>query len=1380
MWRILILPFFLLVLGGSVYAQNEQFQFSHLDIRDGLSHDQVTCILKDSQGFMWFGTLSGLNKFDGNKIRIFKQTVGDSTSLNDDCIVSLMEGPDHQIWVQTRNGFNIYDPATERFSHNIRTFLQGIGVPNDSITVIRKDYAGNFWFVHAHRGIYKYDPLVHHTVHLSRRKQPGQGLFSDSVADLNFDTAGNVWLVYNEGVIEKMDPLTYRITYTYNKIAPVPAGELLNYKLLVDNQNDIWVFVPAYSSGVYYLNPRNGSSRHINKGAGPGSLNTDVISDVIQDEKNRIWIATDHGGINLVEKKNFTIRYLLKREDDDKSLAQNSIISLYKDNLGIVWVGTYKKGISFYHESIIKFPLYTHLLSDPQSLPFSDVNKFVEDKSGNLWLGTNGGGLIYFDRARGRYTSFVHNPADAGSLTNNVIVSMAMDHTGKLWIGTYFGGLDCFDGQRFIHYRHSDSDPGSISEDRIWSIIEDSAHNIWVGTLAGGLNLLNQQTGRFRHFKFQYGAGNSIHSNYISALLEDRNKNLWIVTSYGVDVLNRQNGYFTHYIHSAADKNSLISNNTNNILEDHSGLIWISTRGGLSIFNPANHKFRNLVKENGLPDNVVLDIQEDDAQNIWVSTPNGLSEVLVDRSRPDLSFRFVNFNEADGLQGREFTENASGHTRKGELIFGGGNGFTLFRPSAISPDNALPTLLFTEFQLFNKPVFPGEKIASRVLLENSIALTHSLTLHHNENVFSLEFASLNCFNADKISYQYRMQGFDKSWTPFDPKARKVTYTNLDPGTYTFNVRSLPNAFGREQQISLQVVILPPFWKTPLAYLLYLLGFLSVLLLVRQRGIRQLRAGFALEKERAAAQQLHELDLMKIKFFTNVSHEFRTPLSLILAPVEKLLGNTDSPEVQSQLGLVRRNARRLLNLVNQLMDFRRMEYHELSLHKTPGDLISFIEETGLSFSDIGERKEIRFVFDSEVSSLFAAFDHDKTERILFNLLSNAYKFTPAGGQVTLLLALIEKEDAGVTFLEIRVIDTGIGIGAATLEKIFDPFFQNELPGSMLNQGSGIGLSITREFVRLQQGTINVESVPGEGSCFCVLLPVEKLSPLEMDLDAGSGLEFMPEFTGVTATQPGTVALRKAVVLLVEDNDDLRHYIRENLLDEFTVLEAGNGREGWQKALAQHPNLIVSDISMPEMNGIELCQKIKKDKRTAHIPVILLTAMIGEEEQLKGLETGATDYITKPFNFLILLSRIRNILSQQESMRRTYIKQVEANPLVQDLESPDARFINKVLSLIELNLGNPTFSVEELSGEMCMSRYTLYKKILALTGKTPVEFVRSMRMKKAAQLVEAGHFTISQISSKVGFKNQKYFVRSFKAEFNMIPSKYGTNRSMTDPG
>lgn len=1373
--KILLCNLVILFICNVLFAQGGQYQFSQLNITNGLSHNQVTCIYKDSKGFMWFGTLSGLNRYDGYKFKIFKHADRDPLSLDDDFIVSISEGPFNKLWIQTHNGLNIYDPLTEHFEHDATNKLRSYSVPDSLVSHIKKDHFGNFWFLHNSLGVYKYNPVTQKTIHYTHQKTDTTSIYSNIATDISEESNGDMWLSQAGGILEKLDHNTGKVTKRIYTIKKLYGHDLINLKLFVDKQNDLWAFDTGSPLGVYYINTSKNLFKHIDKNTPGIHLNADIISNITQDDKNRIWIATDHGGIDILNKSDFSINYIVNREDDNKSLAQNSTISIYKDQSGIVWIGTYKQGISYYHENIIKFPVYKHHLTDPNSLSYNDINRFVEDDKSNLWMGTNGKGLIYFNRKNGTFTNYLHNAANANSLTNNVIVSLWIDHEKKLWIGTYYGGLDCYDGKIFTHYRHNDALAGSISDDRIWEIMEDSANNLWVGTLDGGLNLFDRQKNTFTHYVA--GQSNSVLSNYISGLVEDERHNIWIATSAGVSVMLNGSRRFVHYQHQDQNKNSLINNNVTNLTEDSRHLFWFATREGLSIYDPAKHQFSNYRKEDGLPDNTMLDILEDENHNMWISTPNGLSNVIVKNGPAGISLRFVNYDETDGLQGRAFNENASLRTRSGELVFGGPDGFNIFRPSAIRSNKSVPNLVLTDFQVFNKSLSPCEDLDGHVILSRSITATTDVTLKHNESAFSIEFAALNFFNPGKVKLEYRLDGFDKRWTSSDTKVRKATYTNLDPGTYTFKVRAAgDDGVWTTKPLALKIEILPPFWKTGWAYLLYALTFIGALFYIRYRGIQKIESKYALERERQEAHRMHELDMMKIKFFTNVSHEFRTPLSLIMAPVDKILKHTEEPDQRRQLQMVNRNAKRLLNMVNQLLDFRKMEVQELKLHARKGDVIVFIKEMVYSFSDVADKKRIGFVFDTEVESLEINFDHDKIERIIFNLLSNAFKFTPESGHISVLLAMLEKAP-GEQFLEIKVIDTGIGIPADKQDKIFERFFQNEVPGSMVNQGSGIGLSITKEFVKLHNGEIMVESELNQGSYFTVLLPVNL--PAEI-----AGKELLPLPEGIKLSAGGEVnqsgvetnrITKKLTVLLVEDNEDFRFYLKDNLGETFYIIEAANGKEGWQKTLALHPNLVVSDISMPEMNGIDLCRKIRNDKRTSHIPVVLLTALTGEEQQLQGLETGANDYLTKPFNFEILLSKLKNILAIQQDMRKTYQKQLDVKPTDVVVESFDQAFIKKVLQLIEKNIDNTNFSVEELSSELSVSRVTLYKRALALTGKSPVELIRSIRLKRAAQLLLSGQLTISQISYKVGFKSQKYFVRSFKAEYNCLPSAYVANQN-----
>lgn len=1325
---------------------------------------------------MWFGTGSGLNRYDGYEFRLFRHDRKDSTTLADDYITKIMEGPDNKLWIETRNGLNIFDPITEKFDRDPKAYFRHLSIPDGVITSIHKDRMGNFWLIHPLFGLFRYSPATQTTTCIRRHADTGTG----TVSAFSEDSQGNLWIVYQNGLIEKMDAKTHAVLYRSYSLTSYHKNLLLNYSLFVDAQDELWIYVSGDPRGIFYFKPVSNVLLPINE-KGKIRLNTDIVTGVVQDNQGKIWIGTDHGGINMLDKNNLTIHYKMNSEENDKSISQNCIIAMYRDSSGIIWVGTYKHGINYYNENGFKFSLYHHQLSNSNSLQFDDVNRFAEDDKGNLWIGTNGGGLLYFNREKGKFFQFLHKPDDPNSLSNDVIVSLWIDHQKKLWIGTYYGGLDCYNGQIFKHYKHDPHYPGSIADDRVWEIFEDSEKNLWVGTRGGGLDRLDRQKNIFSHYTSD--GKKSTGSDIIYALMEDHEGDLWIGTMDGIDVRNKKSGRLTHYSNNEKDPRSLSNNNVLCISEDSRNLVWIGTREGLNLFDKKTKTFRTYRTEDGLPDNNILNILEDDEHNLWISTPNGISRLFVsyDEKTNNISLTYKNYDDKDGLQAGEFNENAAFKTSRGELIFGGAKGFNIFYPGDIGANNVAPAIALTNFQVLNKDIRVGEKSGNRVILDKAIYETREITLCHSDNVISLEFAALNFSNTDKNKYAYTLQGFNKGWVTTDGQMRKATYTNLDPGNYIFRVKaSNEDGVWNEEGITLKIKVLPPFWKTTWAYIIYGLVIISLLWFARHLILLRARMRFRIELERKEAQRMHKLDLMKIRFFTNVSHEFRTPLALILTPIEKLMKTAQDTTQKSHFQLIHRNAKRLLNLVNQLLDFRKLEMDEIYLNPSEDDIIPLIKDISYSFSDIADKKNIHFFVHSTVDKVITSFDKTKLERILFNLLSNAFKFTNEGGTVEVNIRSGKDEhdtESSRELVVINVKDTGIGIPPEKREKIFERFFQHEVPVDMLNQGSGIGLAITKEFVRLHGGNITVESEPGKGSCFTIYLPVTSL-PVTTALqeEVGSINEASPfQSPGNNgynnAVVPGQKNCpRKFSILLAEDNEDFLFYLKDNLHDTFNIIEARNGKEGWQKALGQHPDLVVSDIMMPEMTGIELCHKIKEDQRTSHIPVILLTARSSEEIQLEGYTIGANDYITKPFNFEILVSRINNLLVQQENLKKAFQKHIEVNTLDINIVSADEKLVRQILEVVQKNIDNPDFSVEELSRTLCMSRAAMYKKITAITGKTPVEFIRSVRLKHAAQLLEKTQMTISEIAFEVGFNNTKYFVKYFKEEFKMLPRDY----------
>lgn len=1344
----------------SVFGQGGYYHFSKLNTYNGLSHNQVNAILKDDEGFLWFGTISGLDRYDGYSFKIYRKRPNDSSSLADNYILSLFELPHGKMWVITRTGPCIYNSKLEKFDGDYSKYLHSLRLPAAPVSKIVKGNNGRYWFLYENLDLYMYSEKDK-TVRLFKHHPP-----DSKIASCKETKDGKLWIVYQNGFLQEYDIEADKIIFSATSLQKLNTGNI-PYSLLIDKDGDLWLWY--YIKGVFLFHPQDSSVRRFNENSYPSNLKSNLVSQLIEDKNGLIWVGTDHGGVTLIDKNNrFKTNYLLNDPEDPKSLSQNSITTIYKDDVGIIWLGTYKQGINYLNSNIVQFPHYHHQESNPYSLPYDDVNQFAEDKTGNIWIGTNGGGLIYFDRKKNTFKQYLHETNNKNSLSNNVIVSLCIDDENILWIGTYIGGLNSFNGKKFTHYRHADADPASLANDNVWKIFEDRKQNLWIGTLGGGLDLLDRKTGGFTHYGNEQGKPAILPSNYISDIIQDKNGDLWIGTDNGIAVL-KENNRKIFYTYSK-DKNGLSNNNVICISEDVKGRIWVGTAEGLNLFNDQTQKFQTFAMADGLPDNMILNILEDGKQSLWISTPNGLCNAIPAQKEKGIGLSVINYDELNNLQNQEFNSKAAYKTRDGKLIFGGPSGFNIIDPSVIKKPVYYSKIVFTDLEILNKKIEPGELVNHRVLLQQSLSQLKNIDLKYKENVFSIEFASLDYDNSTRDKYAYMLEGFNPDWLYADGNQRSATYTNLDPGHYTFKVKVL-NSEGLWSDIKeLHIHIDPPFWRTPVAYIIYLLIAGSLLILIRRITLDRIHMRYEVAHQQKEAERAYALERLKTKFFTNVSHEFRTPLSLIIAPLERIIRQSEDEEQKKQLNLVQRNAKRLLSLVNQLLDFRKMEVQEVKLHPSIGDIAGFSKEISSSFLDIAEKKNIRLSYTSNIERLEIYFDKDKVEKILFNLLSNAFKYTEENGTVSINLtykAPVTDESDGTLAIEVK--DTGIGIQADMHEKIFERFFQTDVPESMVNQGTGIGLAITKAFVRLHNGVISVKSQPGQGTCFTVLLPAKKIydyASVTTKAIAEEGEQMIPE----RSYRSG----KKKTILVVEDSEDLRFYLKDNLKGQYKVEEATNGIEGWEKTKLLNPDLVVSDIMMPLMDGVELVRKIKAETLTAHIPVILLTAVGSEEKQLAGFKAGINDYITKPFTFEILDSRIRNLLAQQELLHKRFQKQIEVNPKEVTITPVDEKFLTQALEIVEKNLDVPEFSVEDLSRDMFMNRVTLYRKIISLTGRTPIEFIRSIRLKRAAQLLEKSGLTIAEIAYEVGFNNPKNFTKFFKEEFKMLPSKYASEK------
>lgn len=1369
-FKVPLLFFLLSLLIGKLIAQDSdgKYLFKTLEEDRGLSNSNVVSILKDSRGFMWFGTANGLNRFDGTRMKSYYSEERDTASLTNNYISGIYEGPEENLWIKNSLGlFNVFIADKEIFERKTSRLSTKYGLLSENVKMVMKDHEGKFWFAHQEKGISIYDPQTFQSRYLIPDSTNPGALGEKNISSIAQSPKGDFWIVYQNGIVESLNQTDWKVNGKYKIERYLDATVLYDFEIFVDSDGLVWIFCPNQNFGLINIDPEKGQINYIDQNSSPLKLNNNIVNGLIEHRKGELWVGTDHGGINVIDKESTAVKYVMNDPEISRSLSDNAVYSLYKDTEGIVWIGTFKKGINYYHQGLMQFAHIRRGFGAEGSLPYNDVNVFAEDSLGNLYLGTNGQGLFYHDRKAGTYTHYLHNPNEINSLAGDVIVDLKLDREGILWIGTYLNGLSRFDGKDFRNYSHDPADPTSIQDPNVWKIHLDQKNRLWIGTLRRGLHLFDRENDAFIHYPVM-GERLQLNNKYVCAFAEDDHGNLWIGGGYGIDLINLETGFHRYFSGKTGSVSGLSGNGIIDIFKDSKGVIWVTTSQGLNYFDEKHDRFVSFSSKDGLPSDYIVSILEDENHNFWLSTHNGLSYARVDRGGEKFEISFMNFDERDGLQAALFNQNSSLKTSAGEFIFGGPNGYNLFKsenfPFALNEFK----VFFTEFQLFNKVVKIGELVDGRVLLETSLDKIQEVHLKHNENIFSLEFSALNFIQSEKNKFRYKLEGFNEDWITLSEPPFRVTYTNLDPGMYRLLVQPTNNdGLWSEKENAFVIHIKAPFWKTSFAYFLYFVLLVLTGVFARKQILEKEREKFRRVEELREAKRIQELDKMKTMFFTNVSHEFRTPLTLILAPVEKLLQNSKSQSDTYQFLTLKRNAKRLLQLVNKLLDVKNLENEGIYFNPASGDLIPFIEDRVHAFAELSEKQQIQLSFESTISTFSTQFDDDKLEKIIFNLLSNAFKFTPHDGHIEVKVNMKGIEDnEGVITITFR--DSGVGIPEEDFPKIFDRYFTSDQIEHGLNQGSGIGLSIAQEFTKMHKGEITATSILGQGSEFVVRLRLPILEEMR-----ASGDSWVENDILLQGSEEGSPPTQKAI-LLVEDNDDFRFYLQDCLKDEYLILMAADGNEGLEKALWFMPDLVVSDLMMPHLSGVELCQKLRKDIKTSHIPVIILTAKGSDEKHLEGLDSGCNLFISKPFNLEILQSSIRNLLREREILQNHYRKKISANTSEHEIESLDDQLIQKAIKSVEAQIENPDFSVEQMSKELGMSRVHLYKKLSSLTGKSPLEFIRMIRLQRAVQLLAKSQLTVSEIAYKVGYNNAKYFTKHFKAEYGILPSLYGQKK------
>ncbi len=1323
------------------------FSFDYYSQANGLPNNQIQCIFQDRKGWIWLGTSQGLSRFDGYHFVNFTHNPEDSSSLSGSLVRVIFEDSKGNLLVGTENGgLNVFDREKERFLHPYKNHPE-FKSKEVSVNTINEDHDGNL-YIGTDRNLLKVDnrgqlkkviPLT------GNQKISFPGSF---IRAIQFDNSGTIWLGTSDGVF-----LYHPDSNTIEAI-PIPVSNEQSrevFEIFKDDDGLLWI--GTYSNGLIIIDPATKSFQHLR--LDPYYERTETIRAISKGIFGDYWIGT-RGGLYVYSKTRGVTGFFKHDNRDNRSLANNSVLDIFHDAHGETWIGT-RGGLNLLAKSKQVFLNFSALPNDDHYLNSNIIYAFWIDERNRIWVGTEDGGINIYDPEKGKFEYLMAKDKNTNSISQNCIKAFLDDRKGNLWIGTFWGGIDVLNLKtgKIIHYLHSPDKPQSLSDNRVWALCLDDDDGIWVGTSVG-IDRFDPETRSFKHFPKL--AQNS-QVNWIST---DSDKNLWLGTLDEIIIYDPENENIIRY-----------SEHSRSFLEDSEYRYWIATMDkGIALYSKSKGAIKYFGEHDGLSNNQALCILEDNNHSLWISTSNGLSKFDTEKKQ------FRNFTSRDGLRNDQFTYGAAYKADNGELLFGGIAGFNMFNPQNILTEDIHVPLVFTEFRIFNKPVAIGDD--KDAVLKKSISETSHLILKNDQKVFTLEFTALDFVTNTGNLYSYYLEGFDKRWN--EPSTlRTATYTNLYPGDYVLKIkRVLPGNASAQEELMLNITILPPFWMTWWFRALMILVIIIMVYFLFRFVVNREKIKNELIFERTKARNLHELDMLKLRLFTNISHEIRTPLTLILGPLEKLISKrVPEEEIPSHLALVYRNTKQLDRLINQLLDFRKLESGNLKLELMQDDMVRLVSVVVQSFQELAKEKQITLEFHTLKKKLAAIFDPYKVETIINNLISNALKYTGEGGIISVHLSLVfapDDEDSlnnqpEKQYIEISVKDTGKGISEINIDKIFTRFFRVDTKNE--SSGTGIGLALVKELVKLHKGNITVLSKPGKGSKFTLHLPYE--TEISGEVSAASE-KILPESSDETDISNQTSELAEEsnaqIMLIVEDNPDVRYFIRSNFDSVYKIYEAKNGQEGWDLAIKIIPDVIISDILMPDVDGYEFCKRIKKDERTSHIPVLLLTALHSKEHEIEGLSCGADDYITKPFDISILQTKVENILQARRSLKEKYTTEMILKPSNVVISSPDERFLRKAIEVVEKNISNADLDIEHFATEMSVSRMQLYRKFNALTNMTVKEFVRSIRLKRAAQLLLEKKMNITEIAYAVGFKDLSHFRKCFHHEFGMSASEYIT--------
>ncbi len=1381
--------------GNNEPYNTSAYRFKSITVNDNLSHSDVNCIVQDTFGYIWIGTNNGLNRFDGYRVTTFKYNLEDTLSIPGNRVQKMAIDSTGQIWVGIENkGLFRFHPNEMIFREVVLPF------PNLNFIGMRVDSFGDIWVNKRRFGLCRLmlnekggvEKIV---TYPAKDIKP-----NDPDFDIRFIHSGarGLYMVLTDNSLWYFDPQKNIFEKKLDSTQwPIAQSEQI--QSLWEGKDQLWIGtddgVWQTALGIRGKGVSHFGERALVKVAMTSSLS---VNHMFKDDQGRLWMGTGMGLYVLSELKGEagSLRLSLVQKIDFSSSAIDSdrITGLYEDRFGVLWVGS-TGGINYTN---LRNKAFVHVeMEEVQERRDYTASAIYKGKDGKVWMGSRSALYIY-DPIRNIGKNY-QDGTGPGNLKGNYVTRIFEDRRGDIWLLMKNRGLSKVlneNGDLKFEAWPRRGPNGTQLALNLMYMVEDQAENLWISTFNDGVYILDEERQNYTNLRHDPRNPNSLSSNKLTALYADPlDGSIWVSTrDGGLNHLTKANNggwNYQHFRYAADDTSSISSDHTWQIYRAKNGQLWVATlAGGLNkVIEKADgsYSFERFTIKDGLVDNDVESLAEDDQGNLWLAG-RGLT-----RFNPTTK-NFQHFDYQDGLQSNSFKIGAVHKDRDGILYFGGIKGINYFDPQAIIADDIVPAMYVTGLRVNGRPVMVGEWIKGRQLLTASLFDLPKIELKATENDFTIDFVGIQLASSIKNEYRFTLEGLNGTWVTTRYPNLSATYSNIPPGDYVFKLKaSNGDGIWNKETLEWPIHIASPWYRTPLAFVVYgLLGILA-LFLFRKNTEKQL----SLKNELIIAEKEKDLNRSKLSFFTNISHELRSPLTLIKGPLEELLLHPKvRKETKEKLQIMQNSSNRLLNLMNQLLDFRKVETGNMRLQAATGNYVKFCQELYLIFSQSANDKMIQFRFDTPFSDIQLAYDRDKMETVLMNLLSNACKFTPENGSIIIRLSVKgDKQEEAIYdaetgdllnhYLQLEVRDSGMGMDEKEMDKIFNPYYQVKNTDTLHFTGTGIGLSLVKGVVDLHKGKVEVHSKRKKGTLFLVKLPfgTSHLSDDQL-IPNFKNSEYLGHYlenknNAVTETTiSGNQYLKsiderskKYTVMIVEDNASLRSYLKQVLEIDFIVNEAVNGKEALEIILDNPPDIVVSDVMMPIMDGIRLCKSIKEHELIAHLPVILLTARTSRVYELEGLDMGAESYITKPFNAELLKSRIYAILKNREHLREYYRKQLFFESVKENQLSPEEKLVHQAIEIVEANLGDTNFNVQRLAELLFQSQSSLYRKIKTVTGKSLVEFVRDIRLRKAAQLIQEGELSITEIAYKVGFSSIKYFRQCFKKLYQVTPSAFG---------